>query len=319
MPHRLLTHGDYWRLGVIAACTALFGLVVPFTPIRIDWATLLPVYLGAATLTAVGVAYRLLGRDETIAATVFVVAQIVVYSNIAVLDNYLGLELRRPLNDAFLASIDSALGMDWWAYVNWVKSNPVVGQILTVAYLSSLPQVAVAIVILGFTGRFERLDRFSVAFMFSSALTIAIWIAFPSFGALSLHYAQGLPEPPFFLVTTKDEVLKLHSLYAGPTPTLRLEELTGLIACPSFHTALTILTIFALWGVPIVGKIAVALNIVVLASIPADGGHHFVDMAIAAAVTVASLYLANAALQGKARDRRVASVHEKAPIQQAPA
>jgi hypothetical protein len=319
MPHRLLTYGDRWRLGVIFACTALFGLAAPFTAIKIDWITLVPIYLMAATLTGVGAAYRLLGRDEGIAAAVFVVAQIIVYSNIAVLDNYLGLELRRPLNDVFLASIDSALGIDWWAYVNWVKSNPIVGQLLTVAYLSSLPQVAVAIIILGFTRRFERLDRFTLAFMFSSALTIAIWTAFPSFGALPLHYAQGLADPAFHLAMTKGEALKLLSLHAGPTPTLRLEDLTGLIGCPSFHTALTILTIFALWGTPYAGKVSVVLNILVLAAIPADGGHHFADVAVGAAVTLAALYLAHVALQGRSRGTRIASSEEASPIQRAAA
>ncbi len=300
MPYRLLTQGDYWRIGVIAACTLLFGLVAPFTSIRIEWMTLVPVFLMAGLLTGVGVGYRALGRDEGIAAAVFVVAQIILYSNIAVLDNYLGLELRRPLNDIYLAQVDAAMGIDWWAYVNWVKSNHVIGQILTAAYLSSLPQVAVAVIALGFMKRFDRLDRFTLAFMFSSALTILLWTAFPSFGALPLHYSQGLPDPAFFLAMTKEEALKLLSLHAGPTPVLRLEELTGLIGCPSFHTALAILTVYALWGTPFLGKIAVALNIIVLAAIPADGGHHFADLGVGAVVTLASLYLANIALQSKA-------------------
>lgn len=297
MPVRLLTHGDFWRIGVIAACSALFGLAAPFTSIRVEWMTLAPIFLMAALLTVVAVSYRALGRDEGIAAAVFVVAQIILYSNIAVLDNYLGLELRRPLNDAFLARVDAAVGLDWWAYVNWVKSNGFVGQLLTVAYLSSLPQVAVAVIVLGFSKRFDRLDRFTLAFMFSSVITIALWTAFPSFGALPLRYAQGLPEPTFFLAMTKDAALKLLSLHAGPTPVLRLEDLTGLIGCPSFHTALAILTVYALWGTPYAGTIAICVNVLVIASIPADGGHHFADVAVGTVVTLVSLYLADIAMQ----------------------
>lgn len=300
MPRRLLTYGDIWRLGFIAVCAALFVLVAPFTAIRVEWASLAPVLLMGALLTGVAVAYRSLGRDEGIAAAVFVVAQIILYANVALLDNYLGLELRRPLNDAFLARADSSLGLDWWAYVTWVKSNGLVGGLLTAAYLSSLPQVAAAIIILGFSKRFERLDRFTLAFMFASAITIALWTAFPSFGALPLRYARGLPDPTFFLAMTKDEALKLLSLHAGPTPLLRLEELTGLIGCPSFHTALAMLTVYALWGTPYAGKMAVCLNVLVLASIPADGGHRFADVAVGAAVTLVALYLAETALQRKA-------------------
>lgn len=313
MPHRLLTFGDFWRLGIILAAATLFGLAAPFTAVEVDWTSLLPIYLMAAVLTGVGAAYRLLGRDEGIAATVFIVAQIVVYSNIAVLDNYLGLELRRPLNDGFLASVDRSMGVDWWAYVSWAKSHPLVGQLLTVAYLSSLPQIAVAITALGFTRRFDRLDRFTLAFMISSALTIALWTAFPSFGALPLHYAQGLPDPTFYLAMTKQEALKLLALHAGPTPVLRLDELTGLIGCPSFHTALAILTVYALWGTPYAGTAAVMWNIVVLASIPADGGHHFADVATGAAVTIASLFLADIAMRRNAAGALAVATADEPP------
>lgn len=299
MPYQILTVGDRWRFSVLAACAAVFALGAPFTGVRVDWMTFLPIYLSSALLIGVGVAYRLLGRDEGIAAATLVAAQIALYAHVVVLNNYLGLELRRPLIDTQLAAIDRALGMDWWAYVTWVKSNPYVARFLTLAYFSSLPQVVVAVLILGFNRRFERLDRFALAFMFSSALTIATWSVFPSFGALPLHYAQGLPDPTFSLAMSKREALTLLSLHAGPTPTLRMEEMLGLIGCPSFHTALAMLSIYALWGMRWVGKAAVALNLVVFVSIPADGGHHFIDVGVGAAITALSIYLAHAAMRSK--------------------
>lgn len=299
MSVRLFTYADRWRLSVIMACAALFALALPFTALRVEWSSFVSVYAMAGLLAAIGLIYRLLGRDESIAATVFVVAQIVVYSNLVVLDNYAGLELRRPLVDDYLASVDRAMGLDWWGYVVWVKSNPILGRILSAAYLSSLAQIAVVVLILGFTRRFERLDRFTLAFMFSSALTIAIWTAFPNFGALPLHYAQGLADPSFDLVMTKEEAHRLLALHAGPTPVLKMSELTGLIGCPSFHTALAMLTTYALWSVPYARTLSIALNILVLASIPADGGHHFADVGSGAAVTFFSLYLADIAMRRK--------------------
>lgn len=297
MTVRMLTSADRLRLGFICVCVAIFAVALPFTALRVDWESFASVYLMAALLTVVGVAYRWLGRDESIAATVLIVAQVIVYSNVAVLDNYAGLELRRPLVDAQLAQIDRAMGLDWWGYVVWIKSNALVSRVLSAAYMSSLPQVAVVIIVLGFTRRFERLNRFTLAFMIASALTIAIWTVFPSFGALPLHYAQGLPDPGFSLVMTKEEALKLLALHAGPTPTLKLSELMGLIGCPSFHTALAMLTIYALWGIPYAGTLAIVLNIFVLASIPADGGHHFIDLVLGAMVTALALYLSDIALR----------------------
>jgi hypothetical protein len=292
-----VTPSDRWRLGVIAACVAIFALASPFAAIKIEWATFVPIYLMAAFLTAIGLSYRAMGRDAGIAATTLIVAQVLVYSNVVALDNYLGLELRRPLNDAFLAQIDTTLGLDWHGYVNWVKSSSVFGWVLTAAYESSLIQVAVVIIALGFTQRLERLDKFSLAFMFASALTIAIWAVFPSLGALPLHYAQGLAEPPFHLAMTKAEAFKLLALHAGPTPTLHLDDMTGLIGCPSFHTALAMLTIFALWRTPVLGPLSIAVNVLVLLSIPADGGHHFVDVLAGGAVTAVSLYFADLGLR----------------------
>jgi hypothetical protein len=74
-----------------------------------------------------------------------VIAQILLFSNFAVLDNYPGLGLRRPLVDEFLAGVDRALGIDWWVYVNWVKSDPFFARVLTYAYMSCLWQLAAVI------------------------------------------------------------------------------------------------------------------------------------------------------------------------------
>ena len=52
----------------------------------------------------------MLGRDEGIAATCFALSQLLLFSNCAALLNYLGLALRRPLNDTLLAQADRALG-----------------------------------------------------------------------------------------------------------------------------------------------------------------------------------------------------------------
>ncbi len=309
MTRKLLTYADCWRLTIILACAGLFLGAAPLVGLRVDWASLAPVFFATALLASIGVAYRLLGRDEGIAATTIIVAQIVLYANIAVLDNYLGLELRRPGIDLDLARLDAALGFDWWGYVTWVKSFAIFGKLLTLAYQSSLPQIAVALIILGFTRRFEKLDQFSLAFMFSSALTILIWTAFPSFGALALHYSQGLPEPTFELAYSKKEALQLLALQAGPTPMLRMDEFVGMIAFPSFHTVLALLTTFALWQIRFVGKLTLALNLIVLASIPADGGHYFVDIGGAVIVTAISLYLSRLVLR---------AAHEGGSVDSAP-
>jgi hypothetical protein len=76
-------------------------------------------------------------------------AQILLFSNFAALNNYLGLELRHPLIDELLAGMDRSAGIDWWAYVTSVKSDPF-GRILTYACQSSVWQLAAAILLPAF-------------------------------------------------------------------------------------------------------------------------------------------------------------------------
>ena len=247
--NRLLTSSDRWRLTFLGGCLALLLVFQPLTSITIAPATFVLPILLIAFVGALGLIYRVLGRDEGIAATCFALSQLLLFSNCAALLNYLGLALRRPLNDTLLAQADRALGLDWWAYVVWLKSNPFVAQATTLAYNSSLIQFVVAILLLGFTRRFERLDQLSLAFMIAAIATIGTWCLFPSFGALPMHYAQGMAQPPFFLAMTKQELLGLLALHTGAVPPLRFDELTGLIGCPSFHTVIAILTVHGLWRV----------------------------------------------------------------------
>jgi membrane-associated phospholipid phosphatase len=292
--NRFLTPADKWRLWIVAVYMLVFSIAWPLTPIAVEWASFFVPYvlMGATAMT--GLAYRGLKRDEGIAAACFVMAQLLLFCNFAELNNYLALELGRPPIDEFLAGIDRAAGLDWWSYVTWVKSGAVLGQVLTFAYESSLWQLVAAILFLGFTRRFERLDRLSLAFMLSGSIVIAVWAMFPNYGALALRYAQGFPEPAFYLTVSKKEAMELLALYSGTVPPLRFHDITGLIGCPSFHAVMAVLTVRALWGIPLAGVAALAGNILVLLSIPADGGHHFVDVAGGILVAFLSAVFANA-------------------------
>jgi PAP2 superfamily len=112
-----------------------------------------------------------------------------------------------------------------------------------------------------------------------------------------LHYAQGLPDPAFDLVMSKKEAMQQLALHAGPVPPLRFGDLLGLIGCPSFHGVMAVLTVRALWGLPVSGPLALAANIPVMLSIPANGGRHFVDVAGGILVAFLSAAFANAILR----------------------
>jgi hypothetical protein len=297
MTNPYLTSADKLRLGVIGLAWLIFLIGQLFSPLKVEWPTFALSYFLIAILAATGLACRGLTREKGFAAACFVLAQILLFSNFIVLDNYLGLALHRPLIDEYLAQIDRSMGIDWWAYVNWVKSNPFFARVLTYAYLSSLSQLAGVILFLGFTRRFARLDRLALAFMLSASMTIAFWVVFPNLGALPLHYAQGLPEPAFGLAMSRTQAMQQLALFTGPVPTLRFSNLMGIIGCPSFHTVMIVLTVYAVWELRFARMLALGCNFLVLLSIPADGGHHFIDVAGGFLVALASIALADALLR----------------------
>ena len=125
-------------------------------------------------------------------------------------------------------------------------------------------------------------------------------VLFPSFGALPYHYAQGMAQPDFVLAMSKQDALELMALHSGVVPQLRFDQLTGLIGCPSFHTVMAILTVHALRRVPWAGPLTAAVSIPVFLSIPADGGHHFIDMAVGGVVAAVAIALASLAVRQSA-------------------
>ena len=296
MQNRLLSPADVWRLAIVAAAAVLFFALQPLTPVRVVWPSFAVPYAMIVLIGATGLVYRRLGRDAGIASACFVTAQVLLFSNFAALDNYLGSALHRPLVDASLAAVDRAFGLDWMAYVVWIKSNAIVSAVLTLAYMSTTVQLAAAIVFLGITQRIARLDELTFAFMIGAAVCIGIWCVFPSFGALPLHYALGLPAPEFTLAMSEADARNLLAIHAGHVAPLRFDEMTGLIGSPSFHTVMALVTVWAMRGIRIAFPLAVAVNIPVLLAIPADGGHHFVDMASGLAVAVLAVAVANALL-----------------------
>lgn len=219
-------------------------------------------------------------------------AQFVVFSSFGALLNYAAAAAHRPLFDGAIAEFDKSLVPDWLGYVTAVKSNPTIGALLSAAYASSLAQLPVAIAILAFSRRLARLDEFSIALMLAALLTVAIWTAFPNLGELQFLYVNGRPALPFQLAISRQEALQVFGVWRDGPGTIRSDEILGLIGALSFHTVMALLTMRALRGLGWVTVVAVALNMLTLPAVPADGGHHF--FAVAAFAVLA----AKALLQG---------------------
>jgi hypothetical protein len=284
--------------GLVIVLAIALAVALPFSGYSIVWASMLPTLGAALALIAVAVIYRTVRPSPRIAAMCMGTAALLLFSMLTALLNYFAVRLGRPLIDATLAGWDRALGIDWPGLVAAMQAMPWVKLTLSLAYVTTLPQIAIVVVILALSGRLERLSHFMLAFCLAALLTVAFWAIFPSFGAFA-HYWQADPSlSDRGLIVDAPYARELLALRSGTIDTLSIDELTGLIAFPSFHTAIAVLAAYYLWPVRFAGIAALILNILVVLSVPIDGGHHVVDVPAGILTALAGVVLASLWLRG---------------------
>jgi membrane-associated phospholipid phosphatase len=138
------------------------------------------------------------------------------------------------------------------------------------------------------TSRIIRLQRFIAAYGVALISTIAIFVFVPAVGAFvyfDLTPAQYAALP----IDVYTPARTLDALRSGAIKMIRLNDLEGLIAFPSFHTAAAILYAWALWPVkPIRWPIA-ALNVAIISTTPIGGAHYAIDVVAGAVVAFGSI------------------------------
>lgn len=279
---------EIWQFGAIAALAGAIAALLPVAPFPIVWWTYWRAGVAVALLGLVWYGYRFIRKDERIASTALLAAQLAVFSIGMTIFNYLGFGFHERFIDAELAAADAAVGFDWMRFVMLVQSFPGADTLLTAAYDSTLLQIVLVVLILGFRGYRRDLDRFGLMFVIGASLTTIFWVAFPSYGAYTYRILQGLPVPGGLSIGP-DYAHVLLDLAGGRYEALRYDDMVGLIAFPSFHTVLALITVCGTCRLRVAGPLFAVVNVVVLLSIPGDGGHYLVDLfggAVVAAIAV---------------------------------
>jgi membrane-associated phospholipid phosphatase len=265
-----------WALVVMVAATVLLApLVSDFT---IEWRTFAkPVSAGLVLMA--GTWFYLRRRDDPrLASGLHCTAQLVIFAAVGAPLSYLaaGLGAAVPLQDPVLDAIDKALGFDWMALFRWLSDTPKTFLGLRLIYGSLLPQLAVAVLCLAFTGRTLWLRTIMLAFILTTLVTIAISAALPAAGVW-LHY--GLSEADTRIVPAVRTVWPVFTgLRDGSVRTLVALGAEGIITFPSLHAALAVIMVAALWPIAALRWPVLALNAVMLVSTPVDGAHYLVDI-----------------------------------------
>jgi membrane-associated phospholipid phosphatase len=205
--------------------------------------------------------------------------------------NYFLLSVAGPRIDFALARADRALGFDWPALMNFVSHHPALNLILKLAYESSLVQIALLVVCLGWSSRPREIYRLCIALAFSGTIAVAIWAMFPSFGAASVYHLP--PEVWARLRVPVDNAYtrQLIALLHHDPGLIAPNQMRGLIAFPSFHTVMAILVAWYAWDIGALRWPLLGLNILVIAATPIEGGHHLVDIFAGLALAAAAIAL----------------------------
>ena len=117
--------------------------------------------------------------------------------------------------------------------------------------------------------------------MASAIATVIIGILIPAAGAFVYYH---LP-----VASTTGYVAQWADLRNGTLRTINPLDNQGLVVFPSFHTSLAVLCACAAWPLRILRYPLLALNLLIILSAPAIGGHYFIDIIagiILAALTV---------------------------------
>jgi hypothetical protein len=264
-------------LGLIATLAAVDIVWLGFfTDLRVDLAGL-AARLGITVAIGLGAAYYgLSGRSTRLCATLLCVAELMALEIFATIFNYLAIRIGFPMADADFARWSQVFGLDWLSYDAFIMSRPWLAIALYLLYLSSAPQILIAVLVLGFTGRLATLLELVMILSVTSIVTVIVGALLPGLGA---HHFYGVPDHGAArfvpaIVGSHDGTLKL----------LEMDKVEGLVVFPSYHTVISLALIAAFWPLRYLRYPGLFVNVALIAGVPVWGSHYFIDIPAGLAV-----------------------------------
>jgi hypothetical protein len=280
----------------------LFGLCAIVVAVDLAWAAIghfqidIPAYarlgLMSLALSAGGIFYQVRRVEPQLAAMLMGASFLCMFSAAASMLNYFLLTLHGPRIDDILVAADHALGFDWYKTMLAMAQHPLLNEVFFRVYNMVLPEIALVMVALAWTGQVEKVYRYCVALAAGALIAIAIWALMPSLGAKSLYILPPEVASKLTLSVTGDYGKALVLLLRDGPGYISPSDLRGLIAFPSYHGVLALIVAWYGWHVRWLRWPLVLLNAAVIISSPIQGGHHMVDLLGSFPVAALSIFLA---------------------------
>lgn len=261
----------------VAAVVVDFALVV-YKGSQIDFTAYGGLFALVLFVVPLGLFYRIKGRSERIASALICSGAFIFFSACLSLFNYLLLPIVRPLIDIHITQFDAMLGFHWPQVMAWAAANPWPTLVLKIAYMTTIPQFAALVVILGLSGRMRDLHIMITSVTITATLTICFWGLFPSLGAKSMYILTPEIWNAINPIVNEEYAKDLLHIGANGPGMISPKEIRGLIAFPSYHAVLAFTAIYAARNVRFVAPIFLVLNLLILPGIFIHGGHHLMDL-----------------------------------------
>lgn len=274
----LFTRVERILLAIIGSVLAVDLVMIATSGQQVDWMG----YVGGTVLSLVliglGLYYRTARNNEHIAVTFICTAIFLFFTIAGSVLNYLLLPVGDRAVDLQLVQIDSMLGFHWPDYVKWFEGHPLLAEALGFVYASSLFQLALVIICLGFSGKTDELYRFLCCGLIGVLASMGIWYVAPSFGTSVVYDIDALGLTSFTLVVGNEYGEALRQQALNGIEVLSPDNVLGLIAFPSVHILMAGMCAIYSRGLKYVFPVLLVLNIAMVPATILHGGHHLVDL-----------------------------------------
>ncbi len=245
---------------------------------HIDTAAYARLALLAAALFCGGLFYNRLRPDPALEAMLMGASFLCAFSAAASVLNYFLITVAGPRIDDYLVAADRMIGFDWYQVMLAMADRPLLNAFFFQVYNFTLPQIALLMVTLAWTRQTERVYRFCLAIAMGALIAIFFWAALPSLGAKSMYALPASVENRMMLSVTTQYGRELVALLHNGPGYITPDDLRGLIAFPSYHGVLALITAFYAWHLRWLRWPALFINLAVVISSPIQGGHHAIDL-----------------------------------------
>jgi hypothetical protein len=258
---------------------------------QIDTAAYARLALMSLLLAAGGIFYQTRRNEPALAAMLMGASFLCLFSAAASVLNYFFLTLHGPRIDHLLLQADRGLGFDWYQMMMTMAQYPLLNAALFRIYNMALPQIALVMVALAWTGQITQVYRYCLALGLGALIAIGAWALMPSLGAESLFTLPPDVASKLMLSVDDDYGKTLVALLQNGPGYITPSDLRGLIGFPSYHGVLALVMAWYGWQLRWLRWPLLLLNAAIIACSPIQGGHHIVDMLASFPVAALSIFL----------------------------